>query len=185
MIIRHQDTGATIYECDAATMRECVERAVKEKADLTDASLQSANLEGADLEGANLDYANLEGANLDYANLEGANLRSAILEGANLEGANLPDLGVDRRALRLRVADHIEAHPELHDQVEWGDGSADEACGTPCCVAGWACHLGGGDRGLSVSTAATLLLHVDGLPTPNFDANATREEILAALRSGT
>ena len=170
MIIRHRDTGATIYECDAATMRECVERAVKEKADLT----------RADLTGADLRSANLEGADLRSANLEGADL-----ERANLEGADLPDLGVDRRALRLRVADHIEAHPELHNQGEWGDGSADEACGTPCCVAGWACHLGGGDRGLSVSTAATLLLHVDGLPMPRFDSEATREDILAALRSGT
>ncbi len=86
-------------------------------------------------------------------------------------------------ALRAAVAAHIEAHPELHAQSQWGDGSPDPACGTACCVAGWACHLGGGTHGMSVPTAATILLWQDGAPMPSFDSVATRDEILEALRS--
>ena len=52
-------------------------------------ALEEARREGANLRGANLGGANLEGANLREANLGGANLRGAYLEGANLEGANL------------------------------------------------------------------------------------------------
>jgi hypothetical protein len=95
----------------------------------------------------------------------------------------LPD-APDARALRLAVAAHIEAHPELHDQRKWGDGSADPSCGTPCCVAGWACHLGGGARGLSVEFAGAALLYLDGVTLPSFGADATREDILRDLRAG-
>jgi hypothetical protein len=106
------------------------------------------------------------------------------LTGAELDGVEgLPQLHGDPRALRLAVADHIEAYPHLHDQLEWGDGSADPHCGTPCCVAGWACHLGGGDHGYNVPTAAALLLHVYGLPMPDFSSYANRADIVAALRT--
>ncbi|MCI0564075.1 MAG: pentapeptide repeat-containing protein [Nitrososphaera sp.] len=169
-------------------------------ADLPGANLSGANLSGADLAlakifGANLSDANLTRANLPFvyltdANLEGANLSDAnlafaYLEGANLEGAiGLMREGMpDPQELRLRVADHIEQHPELHNQNAWGDGSADPFCGTPCCVAGWACHLGGGSYGLTVATAATILLWIDGKPMPSFKGYSTRDQILAALRA--
>src|SRR6185436_9082159 len=138
-------------------------------ADLSDADLRYADLRDADLRDANLRYADLRYANLRYANLSGA------------KGLPLP-ANHDAKALRAAVASHIEAHPELHDQGSWGSGSDDPACGTPCCVAGWACHLGGGEQGLGVATAATLLLHVDGMLMPSFDADTSREEILAALK---
>jgi hypothetical protein len=169
-------------------------------ADLSGANLRDANLSGADLSGANLRDANLRdanlsGANLRDANLSGANLRDVNLSGANLRDVNLRDANLsdlraslfpkapDAATLRASVAAHIEAHPELHDQASWGDGRADPTCDTPCCVAGWACHLGGGDRGQGVATAATLLLHLDGAEMPDFDASTPREEILSALRS--
>ena len=164
-------------------------------ANLGGANLYGANLYGADLYGANLYGADLYGAdlydaNLRGANLRGANLRDANLGGANLYGANLGDLrnsmlggdAPDALELRAKVAAHIETHPELHDQSEWGDGKPDPTCGTPCCVAGWACHLGGGDRGLGVATAATLLLTAPGVDNPSFDAGVSREEILRVLR---
>ena len=149
------------------------------RANLTYADLTDANLRGADLTDAILRDAILRDANLTGADLTGANLA-----GANLAGAVLPEPyeSLDRRALRLAVADHVEANPGLHDQSEWGDGTADPQCGTPCCVAGWACHLGGGKRDLGVAYAATLLLHVDGAPMPSFGERASREEILRALR---
>lgn len=89
----------------------------------------------------------------------------------------------DASALRLAVAAHIEAHPELHDQREWGDGDADPGCRTPCCVAGWACHLGGGSLGLPVELAAVALLALDGATLPSFAPTASREAILRDLRA--
>src|SRR6185436_19241526 len=147
-------------------------------------NLRGANLYGANLYGANLSDADLRCADLYGANLSDADLRYADLRCANLCGAKgLPlPANHDAKALRAAVASHIEAHPELHDQGSWGSGSDDPACGTPCCVAGWACHLGGGEQGLGVATAATLLLHVDGMLMPSFDADTSREEILAALK---
>ena len=116
------------------------------------------------------------------AYLRGANLRGAYLRGAYLRDQLMPDAPTVAE-LRASVASHIEAHPELHDQETWGDGTANPSCDTPCCVAGWACHLGGGDRGLGVQTAATLLLWSKDLPMPDFSAGTSREDILAALRA--
>jgi pentapeptide repeat protein len=144
------------------------------------AVLRDADLRGADLRDADLRDADLRGADLTGADLRDADLTGAVLTGAT--GYRFRD-APDPMALRRQVADHIEAHPELHDQESWGDGSADPACGTPCCVAGWACHLGGGSRGHGVPSAATRLLWVDGLPMPDFSVCADRDGILAALRA--
>ena len=62
------------YEKENNTIKDTLEEAVKQ---------------GANLYGANLDGANLYGANLDGANLYGANLYGANLDGAYLTGANL------------------------------------------------------------------------------------------------
>jgi len=93
----------------------------------------------------------------------------------------IPD-APDARILRLAVAAHIESRPELHDQGQWGNGSADPSCSTPCCVAGRSCHLGGGSRGLPVELAAMALLSTDDAPLPSFYAMAHRSDIMRALR---
>jgi hypothetical protein len=100
-------TGKVIYSGEANSLKELIEKAVKEGADLRGADLDSANLrgaylQGADLEGADLEEANLEGANLDSANLRGAYLRGANLEGANLRKVNLE--GANLRGVNLRGA---------------------------------------------------------------------------------
>ena len=172
--ILNRYTNAVIYRPESAeTVREAMVAAVRS---------------GANLCEANLCEANLCEANLCEAYLRGANLREANLRGAYLRGADLGELRAryqmpDAAALREAVALKLEKNPELHNQGEWGDGSADPDCGTACCVAGWACHLGGGDRNLGVSTAATLLLWADGLPMPDFSGGAKREDIIAALRA--
>ena len=86
--------GKVLFELEKEnnTIKETLEQAIKENANLYNANLEGANLRGANLEGANLYNANLynaylRGANLEGANLEGANLRGANLRGANLEGA--------------------------------------------------------------------------------------------------
>ena len=88
----------------------------------------------------------------------------------------------ERRALRLHVADHIEAHPEAHDQCTWGTG--EPGCGTAQCVAGWMCSLGGGTRGLPVEVAALHLLAVGGMGPVDFGATVERAEVLRQLRDG-
>jgi hypothetical protein len=108
------------------------------------------------------------------------NLMEANLTEAN--GFRFAD-APDPRTLRAAVAGVLEAHPELHNQASWGDGSANTSCGTPCCVAGWACHLGGGARDSRVASAAIRLLWLDGAPMPSFGMDATLEDILSALRA--
>jgi hypothetical protein len=76
--IRNRWTNAVIYEGDFATMRECVEAAVKACANLSGANLSRADLYGADLSGANLSGANLSRANLSGADLYGAKWRSGF-----------------------------------------------------------------------------------------------------------
>ena len=55
------------YEKDNNTLKDTLEEAVKQGANLTRANLTRANLYGANLYGANLTRANLDGANLDGA----------------------------------------------------------------------------------------------------------------------
>jgi|GEM_PF-3357940 hypothetical protein len=43
--------------------------------------------------------------------------------------------------LAYRVLDHIDAHPEQHDQGTWIKVGTD--CGTVACFAGWTCLLAG------------------------------------------
>lgn len=91
-VIKCRFSGEVLYSADVGSVRECVEKAIKDGANLRNADLQGANLRGANLwdanlQGADLQYANLQGANLWDANLEGADLQGAYLEGANLRGA--------------------------------------------------------------------------------------------------
>ena len=77
------------YEKENNTIKDTVEEAVRQGANLGGANLRGANLGGANLGDANLGGANLRGANLGDANLGGANLGGANLGDANLGGANL------------------------------------------------------------------------------------------------
>lgn len=69
--------------------------------------------------------------------------------------------------LMLKVADHIEAHPEQYNQEVWvkskfrqtftvdgmkGYDAAD--CGTQACIAGWACFLAEPDQVAAAKAAA-------------------------------
>ena len=60
--IKHDTTGALMYASKCYSLRDCVEAAVKD---------------GANLAGANLIGVNLNGANLARANLAGAYIASA------------------------------------------------------------------------------------------------------------
>ena len=81
--------GKVLFELEKEnnTIKETLEQAIKENANLRGATLRDATLRGATLINANLEGANLEGANLEGATLRGANLRGANLYNANLEDA--------------------------------------------------------------------------------------------------
>ena len=85
------------------TIKETLEQAVKENADLEGADLEGADLRNSNLRNSNLRNSNLEGANLRYADLEGANLRYADLINSNLRYSNL--VGADLRNSNLEGAD--------------------------------------------------------------------------------
>ena len=81
-------SGKVLFELEKEnnTIKETLEQAVKENANLYDANLEYANLNNANLNNANLRNANLRNANLEYANLRNANLYNA----KNKENAILP-----------------------------------------------------------------------------------------------
>ena len=83
--------GEVLFELEKEnnTIKETLEQAVKEYANLKNANLEYANLINANLRNANLRNANLRNATLEDANLRNANLEYATLEDANLRNANL------------------------------------------------------------------------------------------------
>lgn len=66
--IKHKLTDAVLYtyEADNATIKDAVEKAVKENADLYGADLRGAYLRGANLRGAYLSGADLSGAKMKF-----------------------------------------------------------------------------------------------------------------------
>jgi hypothetical protein len=105
--------GVVVFECEANTMKETVEVAVKQGVSLSYADLSGAYLSGADLSGANLRNANLNDANLRGASLNDADLRGASLSGASLNDASLNDADLRNANLNnanLGGADFNGAH---------------------------------------------------------------------------
>ena len=94
MEIKNRYTNKVIFECEAESIKVCVEKAVKNRVNLNGADLKWADLSEANLSEANLSETNLNGADLSEANLSeadlnGANLSEANLSEADLNGANL------------------------------------------------------------------------------------------------
>ena len=108
MKILNRYIGVVLYENDTAdNIKQLVEMAVRNNADLRGANLHGADLSCADLRGAHLRVADLSGADLRGAHLLGANLRGARLREADLQWADLrrADLsGADLSGADLRGA---------------------------------------------------------------------------------
>ena len=111
------------HEKENNTIKDTINKAVKESADLRSADLGSANLAYADLRYANLAYADLRYADLRSADLESADLRHANLESADLESSNLEY--ADLRYANLEYSDLRHAklgsadlrHASLNDRI--------------------------------------------------------------------
>jgi len=87
--IKHRFSGAVLFSLETASLKLCIEAAVKSKISLDYARLDYACLVGACLDGASLVGASLVGARLDYARLVGACLDGARLPGPRPPGAPL------------------------------------------------------------------------------------------------
>ncbi|MGH8321911.1 MAG: pentapeptide repeat-containing protein [Gammaproteobacteria bacterium] len=87
--IKHKLSGAVLFSCEAESLKDCVEAAIKAHADLSYADLSYANLSRADLSYADLSRADLSYADLFYVNLSHADLSYADLSHANLFHAKL------------------------------------------------------------------------------------------------
>jgi hypothetical protein len=108
--IKHRLTGVVLYAGQYASLKEAVEQAVAER----------ANLSYANLSGTRLSYANLRYANLSHADLSHADLSDADLSGANLRYANLShaDLSYARLSYAVGLSRHrVTPLLMLHDQV--------------------------------------------------------------------
>jgi len=120
-------TGKVLYSCEALSVKECLELAVKDEADLTGAYLRGADLRGAYLRGAYLRGAYLTGADLTGADLTGAYLTGAYLTGAYLTGADNEKILIEKQPLQLDTADyyvtiydnHMSIGCEFHSLGDW------------------------------------------------------------------
>jgi len=93
-----------VHESENNTIKETVEKAIKEKCDLSysdlrgsnlsysnlrDSNLRDSDLRDSDLRGSNLRDSDLRGSNLSYSDLRGSNLRDSDLRGSkNINEAN-------------------------------------------------------------------------------------------------
>ena len=117
--IKNKLTGKILfeYEKENNTVKDTIEEAIKQDANLEDANLEGAYLGGAYLGGANLRGANLRGAYLGGANLRGANLRGADLVGAYLGGAYLGGANLEGAYLYMWDIDDIDIK-EIIENIE-------------------------------------------------------------------
>jgi hypothetical protein len=94
--IKHRYTNEVIYSCEAKTIKEAIENAVKENAKLDNADLRNADLRNADLRNADLRNAELDNADLRNADLRNADLWNADLWNAKLDNADLRNAKLDK-----------------------------------------------------------------------------------------
>ena len=108
--IRNCYTGVVIFACEADTLKEALEKAVKDGVHLSYADLSGKDLSNVDLSNADLIFANLSNANLTGANLTGADLRGAKLPGTNLSNVNLSSADLTGVNFSNANFDNVDLH---------------------------------------------------------------------------
>ena len=123
IVIRNRWNDSIIWEGEADSMKDAIEKLVAAR----------ANLSGANLRGANLRGANLRGANFGDADLRGTNLSDANLIDANLGGAGLESIKTDFIYAILKLPDEI---PNLRQKFIDGQIDGSTYSGECACLAG-------------------------------------------------
>ena len=82
--IKHRYSLAVLFEAEAGTLNEVVQKAVAQRIDL-----RGSDLSGSDLSGSDLTYSDLRGSNL-----RGSDLTSSDLRGSKLSGSDLYDVKI-------------------------------------------------------------------------------------------
>ena len=124
--IRHRDTNAVLFECEAPAdlrMRHALEKATQAGVSLAGANLARARLDGASLARARLDGASLAGASLARASLDGASLDGARLDGVKFGDGVTAERGI-RQVLGLQwpvtiFDNHMRIGCQLHSLADW------------------------------------------------------------------
>jgi len=101
--------GSILYTSEKATIKEAVEEAVENYANLRGANLRSANLSSANLSSANLCGADLSGVEFSGANLRGADFSGADLVDVELNCAKFYGRGGKQKLTKKQVPVFLEA----------------------------------------------------------------------------
>jgi len=102
-------------EYEVETIKEAIELAIKENADLWNADLRNADLRNADLRNANLRNADLRNADLRNADLWNADLRNA-----DLRNADIAILSTVHQKYDVRMVNNIiKIGCECHTVSKW------------------------------------------------------------------
>ena len=117
--------GREPLKIEAETIKEAVEKAVKNGVSLDGASLNGASLDGASLDGASLKWASLNGASLDEASLNGASLGNAIFSHHSISSAKR-DGRIIRKVLTIGPLGSVGRMTNL---LIYTDSSVEIVCG--------------------------------------------------------
>ena len=89
--IKNRLTGEVIFSTEAKSLKEAVEKGIKQRISFSGANFSGAYLADANFSGANFDRANFSGAYLAFADFVDANFSGANFSGANFDRANFSD----------------------------------------------------------------------------------------------
>jgi hypothetical protein len=99
--IKHRYTNEVIYSCEAETIKEAFEMAIKEKDDIRNANLCNADLRNANLRNANLCNADLCNADLRNAKNLDKTIKLPIFckWSHGITNGNLIHIGCEKRTI--------------------------------------------------------------------------------------
>jgi hypothetical protein len=169
--IKHRITNAILFSFECNSIKEAVEEAVKQRADLSY---------------ANLSYANLSNASLGGAELGGAELGGAELGGADLSYAIFPDTTPihktppqSKQVAIKRIAKWLKGHWIQKTWIKTPDGAYSGNC--QACLHGAVAYLGG-----KFGPEITRDLDVAGFGVGwNDEDGRTEAEVLEALKEAS
>jgi hypothetical protein len=133
--IKNRYTNEVIYRCEAESIKDAIQKAIKEKVNLSNSNLRGSDLRDSDLSNSNLSNSdlsnsNLRGSDLSYSNLSGSDLRDSDLSYSNLSYSNLSNSNLRGSDLRdsnlsgsdLRDSKNLDKTIKLPMHCKWSHG---------------------------------------------------------------